>query len=62
MTEEQTIDRAKRAERLKVHFSEIQRDLERDGLYEQALEAQRLCREQEAAARYWRERADGAAP
>lgn len=62
MTVEQMIDRAERAERLKQRFTDFELEMERDGLYEQALEAQRLCREQEAAARYWRDRAGGAAP
>ena len=62
MTTEQMIHRAERAEQLKQRFTEFELEPERDGLYEQALEAQRLCREQEAAARYWRERADGSAP
>ena len=62
MTAEQMIDRAERAERLKERFTDFELEMEKDGLYEQALEAQRLCREQEAAARYWRDRANGAAP
>lgn len=62
MTNEQMIHRAERAEQLKQRFTEFELEAERDGFYEQALEAQRLCREQEAAARYWRERADGSAP
>ncbi len=62
MTEDQMIDRAERAERLKERFTAFELEMEKEGHYEQALEAQRLCREQEAAARYWRDRAGGAAP
>ena len=57
MTADQMLDRARRAERLRLRFSEIERRSESKGLYEEALEVQRLRREQEAAARYWRNRA-----
>jgi hypothetical protein len=59
MTIEQMIHRAERAEKLKRRFTEFELEAEREGLYEEALETQRLCREQEAAARYWRDRACG---
>jgi hypothetical protein len=58
MTREQMIYRAEQAEHLRERFSELERERERTGLYEQALEARRLCNEQEAAASYWRSRAD----
>jgi hypothetical protein len=62
MTSEQMLHRAMQAERLNKRLAEVERDRERTGLYEEALEARRLGLEQEAAARYWRERANGAAP
>jgi hypothetical protein len=62
MTSEQMIYRAKQAEHLRERFTELERKRERHGLYEQALEARRLRHEQEAAALYWRDRANGDAP
>ena len=62
MTTEQMKFRADQAEHLKQRFSELERERERSGLYEEALEAKRLGHEQEAAAIYWRSRADGEMP
>jgi hypothetical protein len=57
MTTEQMNYRAQQAEHLLERFSELERERERAGLYEEALEARRLRLEQEAAVIYWRERA-----
>jgi hypothetical protein len=57
MTTEQIIYRAQQAEQLLERYIELEREREAAGLYEEALEAQRLCLEQEAAATYWRSRA-----
>lgn len=62
MTNEQMIYRARQAEHLKLRFTELEREREKSGLYEQALDARRLCHEQAAAAIYWRSRAEGATP
>jgi hypothetical protein len=58
MTNEQMIYRAQQAERLRERFTELERERESAGLYEEALEARRLRLEQEAALIYWRSRAD----
>jgi len=57
MTSEQMIYRAQQAEHLLERFTELERESESAGLYEEALEAHRLRLEQEAAVSYWRERA-----
>jgi hypothetical protein len=62
MTREQMLDRAERAERLRQRFAELERAREDQGLYEDALEAQRMLHEQTAAALYWRSRAEGESP
>jgi hypothetical protein len=62
MTRDQMIYRAKQAEHLEERFTELERERERHGLYEQALEARRLRHEQQAAAMYWRDRATGDTP
>jgi hypothetical protein len=62
MTTEQMIFRAEQAEHLKEKFSELEREREGSGLYEEALEARRMRLEQEAAVLYWRSRADGDTP
>ena len=62
MTTEQMNYRAQQAEQLLERFTELERERERAGLYEEALEARRLRLEQEAAAIYWRSRANGEAP
>ena len=62
MTEQQMMFRAEQAEQLKQRYSELEPERERAGLYEEALEARRMRHEQEAAAIYWRSRAEGATP
>jgi hypothetical protein len=62
MTTEQMLYRASQAEQLEQRFAELQREREGTGMYEEALEARRLRLEQEAAAIYWRSRANGEAP
>jgi hypothetical protein len=62
MTKEQMIHRARRAEQLHRRLSEVEREREATGLYEEALEAKRLRLEHEAAALYWRSRANGGIP
>jgi hypothetical protein len=62
MTKEQMIHRAKRAEQLRERLTEVEQEREATGLYEEALEARRLCLEHEAAAFYWRSRASGGTP
>lgn len=62
MTIEQMLYRANQAEQLEQRFAELQREREGSGMYEEALEARRLRLEQEAAAIYWRSRANGEAP
>lgn len=62
MTEQQMMFRAEQAEHLKDRYLELERERERSGLYEEALEAKRMRHEQEAAAIYWRSRASGDAP
>lgn len=53
--------RAQQAERLLQRYRELEREREAGGLYEDALEARRLCLEHEASAIYWRTRASEAA-
>jgi hypothetical protein len=62
MTEQQMMFRAEQAEQLQERYSELEAERERAGLYEEALEARRMRHEQEAAAIYWRSRAEGATP
>jgi hypothetical protein len=57
MTSEQMNYRAQQAEHLLEQYSELERERESAGLYEEALEARRLRLEQEAAVSYWRDRA-----
>lgn len=61
MTPEQMNHRAQQAERLLERYRELEREREAGGLYEDALEARRLCLEQEASVIYWRARASEAA-
>jgi hypothetical protein len=61
MTPEQMIYRAQQAEQLLERYTELERERETAGLYEEALEARRLRLEQEASVIYWRSRADEAA-
>ena len=62
MTPEQMEYRAQQAEHLLERYSELERERETAGLYEEALEARRLRLEQEASVLYWRERLSEAAP
>ena len=62
MTEQQMMFRAEQAEQLRERYVELERDRESSGLYEEALEARRMRHEHEAAAIYWRSRAEGATP
>jgi hypothetical protein len=57
MTSDQMDYRAEQAEHLLERYSELEREHESAGLYEEALEARRLRLEQEAAVSYWRDRA-----
>ena len=57
MTSEQMIYRAQQAEHLLERYTELEREREAAGLYEEALEARRLRLEQEASISYWRSRA-----
>jgi hypothetical protein len=57
MTPEQMIYRAHQAENLLERYSELERERESAGLYEEALEARRMRLEQEASLIYWRSRA-----
>jgi hypothetical protein len=61
MTFAQMIYRAQQAEHLLDRYSELERERESAGLYEEALEARRLRLEQAAAVSYWRDRATQAA-
>jgi hypothetical protein len=61
MTPEQMEYRAQQAENLLERFSELERERESAGLYEEALEARRLRLEQEASVDYWRSRISEAA-
>ena len=53
--------RAHQAEQLIGRYRQLERDRERAGLYEEALEARRLRLENEASVIYWRSRVDEAA-
>lgn len=57
MTPEQMIYRARQAENLLERYTELERERESAGLYEEALEARRFRLEQEASVIYWRSRA-----
>jgi hypothetical protein len=57
MTSEQMNYRAQQAEHLLERYTELEREHESAGFYEEALEARRLRLEQEAAVSYWRDRA-----
>jgi len=61
MTPEQMEYRAQQAEHLRERYSQLERERESAGLYEEALEARRLRLEQEASVNYWRERLSDAA-
>jgi hypothetical protein len=62
MTPDQMLYRANQAEKLRERLEDLERERENTGRYEEALEARRLRLEQQAAALYWRDRANGAAP
>jgi hypothetical protein len=57
MTSDQMSYRAQQAETLLKRYTELEREHESAGFYEEALEARRLRLEQEAAISYWRDRA-----
>ena len=61
MTPEQIEYRAQQAQDLLERYRELEREREKEGLYEEALEARRLRLEQEASVDYWRERLTDAA-
>jgi hypothetical protein len=61
MTPEQMEYRARQAEQLLERYTDLERERENAGLYEEALEARRLRLEQEASVVYWRSRATDAA-
>jgi hypothetical protein len=61
MTPEQMEYRARQAEQLLERYTDLEREREKAGLYEEALEARRLRLEQEASVIYWRSRAIEAA-
>jgi hypothetical protein len=61
MTPEQMNHRAQQAERLLERYTELEREREAAGLYEDALEARRLRLEQQASLIYWRAQATEAA-
>jgi hypothetical protein len=61
MTPEQMEYRAQQAEQLLDRFRRLESEREKDGLYEEALEARRLRLEQEASVDYWRSRLTDAA-
>jgi hypothetical protein len=61
MTSDQMNYRAQQAEHLLDRYTELEREHESAGFYEEALEARRLRLEQEAALSYWRERASDSA-
>jgi hypothetical protein len=56
MKPEQMEYRAQQAQHLLERYSQLERERETAGLYEEALEARRLRLEQEASVVYWRER------
>jgi hypothetical protein len=62
MTREQMLDRIERAEQLHRRLGDLEREHEKAGLYEEALETRRLRHDQEASALYWRARANGGKP
>jgi predicted component of type VI protein secretion system len=56
MTPEQMEYRVRQAEQLLERYTDLEREREKAGLYEEALEARRLRLEQEASVIYWRSR------
>jgi hypothetical protein len=61
MTSDQVNHRAQQAEHLLERYTELEREHESAGLYEEALETRRLRLEQEAALSYWRDQASDSA-
>jgi hypothetical protein len=61
MTPEQMEYRAQQAEQLLERYRDLEREREKAGLYEEALEARRLRLEQESSVEYWRSRLSDAA-
>lgn len=61
MTQDQMNYRAQQAEQLIGRYRQLERERERAGLYEEALEARRLRLENEASVTYWRSRVAEAA-
>jgi hypothetical protein len=61
MTQEQMKYRAQQAEQLIGRYRQLERDRERAGQYEEALEARRFRLENEASVIYWRSRVTEAA-
>ena len=61
MTPEQMEYRVRQAEQLLERYTDLERERENAGLYEEALEARRLRLEQEASVVYWRSRVTDAA-
>ncbi|MGZ5307891.1 MAG: hypothetical protein ACXWW8_07000 [Solirubrobacterales bacterium] len=60
MTHERMLEKAEKAERRCERYREIERRCEERGLYEEALEAERMRNEHVATLLYWRERAQRA--
>jgi predicted component of type VI protein secretion system len=56
MTPEQMEYRVRQAEQLLERYTDLERERDKAGLYEEALEARRLRLEQEASVIYWRSR------
>jgi hypothetical protein len=61
MTSDQVNYRAQQAQHLLERYTELEREHESAGSYEDALEARRLRLEQEAALSYWRDQASDSA-
>jgi hypothetical protein len=61
MTPEQMEYRVRQAEQLLERYTDLERERDKAGLYEEALEARRLRLEQEASVIYWRSRVTEAA-
>jgi hypothetical protein len=61
MTSDQVNHRAQQAQHLLERYTELEREHESAGSYEDALEARRLRLEQEAALSYWRDQASDSA-
>jgi hypothetical protein len=62
MDPERMLDKAAKAERRCERYADIEQRCQARGLYEEALEAERMRHEHSATALYWRERARTASP